>query len=84
MPPYRAPRVIGLDERAWRRGRRYGTMIADLERNSVIDLLPDRDAEAVAGWLRRHPGIEIVARDRAEVFAEDVRTGAPSVIHVAD
>ena len=84
MPIYPAPRVIGLDEWAWRRGRRYGTMIVDLERNAVIDLLPDRDAEAVAGWLRCHPGIEIVARDRAEIFAEGVRAGAPSVTHVAD
>jgi transposase len=84
MPPYRAPRVVGLDEWAWRRGRRYGTMIVDLERNAVIDLLPDRDADSVAGWLRRHSSVEIVARDRAEVFAEGVRTGAPSATHVAD
>lgn len=84
LPSRAAPRVIGLDEWAWRRGRRYGTMIVDLERNKVLDLLPDRDAGSVAGWLRRHPGVEIVARDRAEVFAEGARAGAPGAIHVAD
>lgn len=84
LPSHAAPRVIGLDEWAWRRGRRYGTMIVDLERNKVLDLLPDRDAGSVAGWLRRHPGVEIVARDRADVFAEGARAGAPGAIHVAD
>lgn len=84
LPSHAAPRVIGLDEWAWRRGRRYGTMIVDLERNKVLDLLPDRDAGSVAGWLRRHPGIEVVARDRADIFAEGARAGAPGAIHVAD
>jgi len=83
-PPRAAPRVIGIDEWAWRRGRRYGTMIVDLERNTVLDLLPDRDARSVAGWLGRHPGVEIVARDRAEVYGEGVRQGAPDAHHVAD
>jgi transposase len=76
--------VIGLDEWAWRRGRRYGTMIVDLERNTVVDLLPDRDAGSVAGWLHAHPGVEIAARDRAEVFSEGVRQGAPEAVHVVD
>ncbi|MDP4026452.1 ISL3 family transposase [Methylobacterium sp. NEAU 140] len=78
------PRVIAIDEWAWRRGRRYGTVIVDLERRAIADLLPDRDAEAVADWLRRHPGVEIVARDRAEVYAEGVRHGAPEAVHVLD
>lgn len=78
------PRVIGVDEWAWRRGRRYGTMIVDLERNVVIDLLPDRSAATLAAWLRRRPGIEIIARDRAEVFAEGIRAGAPRARQVID
>ena len=63
-PP--TPRVLAVDDWAWRRGRRYGTILVDLERNAVVDLLPDRQAETLAGWLRRHPGVEIVARDLAE------------------
>ena len=78
------PRVIAIDEWAWRRGRRYGTIIVDLERRAIVDLLPDRETEAVAAWLRRHPGVAIVARDRADVYGEAVRQGAPEAVHVLD
>jgi transposase len=64
--------------------RTYGTMIVDLERHAVIDLLLDRDATSVAGWLRAHPSIEVVARNRAEVFADGARTGAPQAQQVLD
>jgi len=63
-PP--TPRVLAVDDWAWRRGRRYGTILVDLERNAVVDLLPARQAETLAGWLRQHPSVEIVARDLAE------------------
>jgi transposase len=83
-PAAPTPRVIGIDEWAWRRGHHYGTIIVDLERQAIIDLLPGRDAEEVAAWLRRNPAVEIVARDRAEVYGEAVRQGAPTAVHVAD
>ncbi len=81
-PP--VPRALGVDEWAWRKGRRYGTILVDLERNAVVDLLPDRDAGSFAAWLRDHPGVEVVARDRADVYAEGARSGAPRAVHVAD
>ncbi|WP_233252446.1 ISL3 family transposase [Maritimibacter sp. 55A14] len=57
-------RVIGIDDWAWRKGQRFGTLICDLERHRVIDLLPDREPATVEAWLRARPGIEVVARDR--------------------
>src|SRR5581483_600375 len=68
--PVESPRVVGIDDWAWRKGQRYGTILCDLERRKVIDLLPDRSAESTAAWLKKHPGIEIVSRDRASLYAE--------------
>jgi transposase len=83
-PLLAAPRVIGLDEWAWRRGRRFGTIVCDLERHHVLDLLPERSALAVARWLQAHPSVEIVCRDRSRLYAEGIRHGAPQAVQVVD
>jgi transposase len=84
LPSLAAPRVIGLDEWAWRRGRRFGTIVCDLERHQVVDLLPVRSAPAVAQWLQAHPSVEVVCRDRSRLYAEGIRHGAPQAVQVVD
>ena len=84
FPPLKAPRVSGLDAWAWRRGRRFGTMVCDRERHQVIDLLPVRAAPSVAQWLQAHPSVEVVCRDRSRLYAEGIRQGAPQAIQVVD
>ena len=77
-------RVVGIDDWAWRRGQRYGTLICDLERRSVIDILPDREPATVEAWLRDHPEIEIVARDRNGGYGRAVSRALPDAVQVAD
>ena len=76
--------VIGIDDFAWRRNHRYGTIVCDLERRRTVALLPDREPATSEAWLRHHPSISIVARDRGGGYGEAVRKALPQATQVAD
>jgi transposase len=77
-------RVVGVDDWAWKKGQTCGTILVDLERKGVVDLLPGRSAESLAAWLAQHPEIEFLSRDRQGLYAEGARHGAPQAQQVAD
>ena len=84
IPEIKVPKILGVDDFAFRKGQQYGTILVDLERHRPIALLADRKAEAVAEWLLQHPGVEILARDRSKTYKRGMSQGAPKAIQVAD
>jgi transposase len=82
--PERAPRVLGVDDFAFRKGKRYGTLLVDVESGRVIDVLPDRECDTIAAWLTAHPGAEIICRDRATAYSKAIKEAAPDALEVAD
>ena len=83
-PEVTTPRVVSVDEWAKRKGRSYGTILVDLETHKPVDLLPEKSAESFANWLREHPGVEIISRDRCKEYINGANEGAPDAIQVAD
>ena len=78
------PRVLGIDDFAFRRRHTYGTILIDLERRCVVDLLPDREANTLVRWLEQRPGVQIVSRDRASAYAQAAAAAVPGATQVAD
>ena len=84
LPEPESPRVVAVDDWAVCKGRTYGTIVVDLERRRVVDLLPDRTSPTVAAWLQQRPGVEVVARDRSTEYARAAAIGAPKAVQVTD
>jgi transposase len=78
------PRIVGIDDWAWKRGHRYGTIVCDLEQRRIIDLLPDREAATVQSWLAARPSIAVIARDRGGGYGQAAARGRPEALQVAD
>ena len=83
-PAIRAVRVLGVDDFAWKKRFTYGTIVVDLERRKIIGVLPDRESAAVETWLKEHPEVHIVSRDRGKQFARAATLGAPQARQVVD
>ncbi|MBB3648318.1 transposase [Rhizobium sp. BK619] len=84
LPPLTPPSLIGIDDWAWRRNHRYGTIVCDLERRRPLSLLPDREPATAEAWLRQNPQVQIVARDRGGAYGLAAARALPDAVQVAD
>jgi transposase len=84
LPSEGSVHKVGIDEWAWKKGHRYGTILVDLEKRRVVQLLADRSVETSKAWLRKHPEIDLVSRDRGKIFREAATEGAPQAKQAVD
>jgi len=77
-------RVMSIDDKTWKRGHRYRSIVCDLERRRIVDLLPDRTGATVKAWLAAHPAVEVIARDRGGAYGPAAARACPNAKQVAD
>lgn len=84
LPAFEPPEVIGVDDFALLKGRKYGTIVVDFEKRRPIELLEGRSAEILAAWLKKFPRLRIIGRDRSTEYERGIEEGAPQAVEVLD
>ncbi|MDO1451136.1 ISL3 family transposase [Rhodocytophaga aerolata] len=84
LPSQHTPKAVGVDDFAFKKGRIYGTILVDLEKRKPLELLQDREGKTLEDWLKAHPGIELLTRDRSFVYANAITAACPQAVQVAD
>lgn len=84
LPEISSPKQLGIDDFAFRKGQRYGTIVVDLDQRRPIALLSDREADTVADWLKAYPSVTVLTRDRSKTYRKGMSRGAPQAMQVAD
>jgi transposase len=78
------PKVLGVDDWAYRKGVSYGTILIDMETSRPIELLPSRDGQVLKEWLLKYNDVKIVTRDRASSYAAAIIEACPNAVQIAD
>lgn len=78
------PRVLGVDDWAYRKGVSYGTILIDMETSRPIDLLPSRNGQVLKNWLLKYNDVKIITRDRASSYASAIIEACPNAVQIAD
>jgi transposase len=84
LPEVGQVQVVGVDDWSWRRGKKFGSILVNLQTHKIVDLLADREAESVKRWLAAHPEVDVVSRDRGGCYIDGATWGAPQATQVAD
>ena len=87
VPEIGKVRVLGVDDFAFKKGSTYGTILVDLERHRVVDLLPERSQESLVAWFESHSStemVEVATRDRSNIYREGLAKGVPGATQIAD
>ncbi|HFK5574931.1 TPA: ISL3 family transposase, partial [Elizabethkingia anophelis] len=84
FPSIATPIILGIDDWAYKKRHRYGTILVNLETGTVVDILKDRESSTIENWLKSNPGTKIISRDRYGKYINGASKGAPQAIQVAD
>ena len=75
---------IGVDDFAFKKGKHYCTLICDLDKRKVLEILPSRNKEDLLEWLKKYPQIKLVSKDVSITYASAVKEALPKAKQISD